>query len=526
VKIQLIRLEEHDDIISARDKLGWGQTGRVVLVWSERGNIRTAGKPSASAVQRTRGIPLTRRIDLVLLQRRAVELGVQLAFVSRNPQVQAHALSLGIPIFNTPREAQNVHWRRPRRRRFAWQRPKIEARRAAFRQQIIHSPLHHPLASPSHLPFLVRALVFIIGMLAVIALSAALLPGAHITLTPAVQTQTITLPVSASNKITAVSLAGEVPTYPITTIVEGQASIATTATTLVPDKFATGYIRLSNLTTETITVPLGTIVTAPFTDTIRFATTQAGIVPAGLGTSMYITVQAMSPGSAANLPAGSLRVIEGPLNFRLAATNIAPTRGGTDRSAPSPDPDDRIRLYNQLVAILRQNALADLEAQLPPGDLLLKPTLSLDEILLKTYDPDNVLPATTLHLTLRMQFHAEKISQADLRQLGTTLLDASLPAGYIPLPDTLEIANISQPQVDRDQTAHWQITARRNLQAHLSKEKAVSLALGLPPQQAIQRLADTLPLASPPQISIDPGWWPRLPFIPLRIYVSAKGIEE
>ena len=526
MKIQLIRLEEHDDIISARDKLGWGQTGRVVLVWPERGNIRTAGKPSTSAERRTRGIPLTRRIDLILLQRRAVELGMQLAFVSRNPQVRAHALSLGIPIFDTPREAQNVRWRRSRRRRFAWQRPKLEMQRAAFRQQMVESPLHHPLAAPSHLPFLVRALLFVIGMLAVIALSAALLPGAQITLTPAIQTQTITLPVSASNKIKAVSLAGEVPTYPITTIVEGQASIATTATTLVPDKFAAGYIRLSNLTTETITVPLGTIITAPFTDTVGFATTQAGIIPAGLGTSVYITIRAMSPGSTANLPAGSLRVIEGSLNFRLAATNIAPTRGGTDRSAPSPDPNDRIRLYNQLVATLRQNALADIEAQLPPGDLLLKPTLSLDEILLKTYDPDNALPASNLRLTLRMQFHAEKIAQADLRQLGTTLLDASLPAGYIPLPDTLEIANQSQPQVDRDQTAHWQITARRNLQAHLSKEKAVSLALGLPPQQAIQRLADTLPLASPPQISIDPGWWPRLPFIPLRIYVSVKGNEE
>jgi hypothetical protein len=402
----------------------------------------------------------------------------------------------------------------------------IEARRAAFRQLIVAKPRHHPLAGPSRLPFLVRALVFTLGMLAVIALSIALLPGAQIILTPAIQTQTITLPVSASSKITAVSLAGEVPTYPVTTIVEGQASIDTTATTLVPDQFATGYVRFTNLTTETITVPLGTIITAPFTDTIRFATTQAGTVPARSGGSIYITIQAMAPGSHANLPAGSIHVIEGPLNFHLATTNIAPTRGGTDRSAPSPDPDDRIRLYNQLVAILRQNALADLEAKLSSGDLLLKSTLTLDDLLLKTYDPDITLPAAHLRLTLRMQFHAEKISGADLRKLGTSLLDASLPAGTNPLPDTLEIVMDSQPQMDWGQIAHWQITARRSLQARLSKEKAVSLVLGLPPEQAIQRLAGSLPLANPPQITIDPGWWPRLPFIPLRITVSAKGVEK
>jgi hypothetical protein len=526
VKIQLIRLEEHDDVISARDKLGWGQTGRVVLVWPECGNLDTAKKLRTRTKPRVKGTPLTRRIDLVLLQRRAIEQGVQLAFVSRNHQVKAHALSLGIPIFNTPRQAQSMRWRRHRRRHFPWQKAEVETRRVAFRQQITESPTHHPLAAPSRLPFLIRALVFTFGMLAVMALSVALLPGAQITLAPAFQTQTISLQVSASRKVNAISLAGEVPTYPITTIVEGQASITATATTLVPDQFATGYVRLTNLTTETITVPLGTIVTAPFTDTIRFATNQVGILPARLNTSIYVTVKAMTPGSAGNLPSGSLRVIEGPLNFRLAATNIAPTHDGTDRSAPSPGPDDRIRLYNQLVASLRQNALADLEAQLAPGDLLLKPTLSLDDTLFKTYEPDGELPAVYLRLTLRMQFHADMISGADLLRLGTTLLDASLPAGYIPLPDTLEMVYLSQPQLDRDETARWQVTTRRNLQAHLSKEKAVSLALGLLPQQAIQRLADSMPLAVPPNISIDPGWWPRLPFIPLRIQVSVKGIED
>jgi hypothetical protein len=519
VKIQLIRLEEHDDIISARDKLGWGQTGRVVLVWPERRKARILGKQQISASQYIYSTPLTRRLDLVLLQRRALELGVQLALVSRDPQVHTHALSLGIPIFNTPREAQNLRWRHQRHRRFAWQKPQIEARRAAFRQQIVDTPLKKPSLAASRLLFFLRALVFTLGMLAVIPIFVALLPGAQITLTPTVQAQTITLTISASKKTTTINLVGEVPTYPITTIVEGQASISTTATTLVPDQFATGYVRFTNLATDTITVPLGTIVTAPLTETIRFATTQAGVVSAGLGSSVYIKVKAMTPGSTSNLPAGSLRVIEGPLNFRLAATNTALTRGGTNRSAPSPGPDDRIRLYNQLVATLRQNALADIEAQLPSGDLLLQHTLSLDDILIRSYDPDSALPAAYLHLTLRIQFHAEKISGVDVRNLGTTLLDASLPSGYIPVPDTLKIDYVTQPQLDRDQVAHWQITARRNLQANLSKEKAVSLVLGLPPQQAIQRLVDSLPLSVPPQILIDPSWWPRLPFIPLRIHV-------
>lgn len=526
MKIQLIRLEEHDDIISARDKLGWGQTGRVVLVWPERAGSTSTDTKSTSGSQRISTTPLTSQLDLVLLKRRALELGVQVAFVSRHPQVRAHARTLGIPVFRTPREAQTLHWRRSRRRRFAWQRRSIEARRIAFRQQIAEFQSHLPLAAHTRLPFLVRAIVFTLGILAILALFTALLPGAHISLTPAIQQQEITFPVSARSDITTINLAGEVPTYPTSTIVEGQATITSTTTTLLPDQFATGSIRFTNLTTETITVPLGTIITTPLPSQIRFATTQMGVISPGPGNSILISIQAVVPGSHANLPAGSIRVLEGSLNYRLTATNTASTRGGTERSAPSPSPEDRIQLYNQLVDILRKNALADLEATMTSGDLLIESTLVLDDQLMKSYEPDGTLPATYLHLTLRMQFSAQKISGADLRQLGMNILNANLPEAYSPLPDTLEININSQPQLDREQVAHWQVTARQKLQARLSKEEAVNLTLGLPYQEAIQRLTSTLPLANSPQITIDPQWWPRIPFIPLRISVSAGGVDE
>jgi hypothetical protein len=527
VKIQLIRLEEHDDIVSASDKLGWAQTGRVVIIWPVKAR-RTARGLRSMAERRTPAVPLTRRLDLILLQRRAQELGVQMAFVSRHPQVRILAQTLGIPVFKTTRDAQTLSWRPARggrgtrRRRFVWLRKDSQERRASFRQQLAADPHRHPLAIP-HPPLLVRALFFTLGMAAVITLLLALLPGARITLTPAMQLQTISLPVSASAQVASVSLAGEVPIYPLTTIVEGQASIAASATTLVPDQFASGYVRFTNLTTETITVPLGTIVTAPLTDTIRFTTTRPGVVPGGPGSSIFITVMAANPGVSANLPPNSIHVIEGALNFRLAVANIAATHGGTDRTAPSPAPADRIRVYNQLVDVLRQNALTDLEAQLSAGDILLRSTLALDEVLVKSYAPDGGMPSAELTLTLRMQFHAQTISGADLRKLGDALLNVSLPPGYTPLPDTLEIVINSQPQIDRNQIAHWQITARRSLQARLSKEKAVSLALGQPPEQAMQRLSGALPLAAPPEISIQPGWWPRIPFIPLRIFVSDEG---
>ena len=35
MKEQILHLDAHDDFISARDKMGWAQTGRVLLVWPD-----------------------------------------------------------------------------------------------------------------------------------------------------------------------------------------------------------------------------------------------------------------------------------------------------------------------------------------------------------------------------------------------------------------------------------------------------------------------------------------------------------
>ena len=63
MKTQILQLESHDDAISTRDKMGWGQTRRVLLIWPARGRV------------------LTRQLDLILLLRHSLTLGVQLALV-------------------------------------------------------------------------------------------------------------------------------------------------------------------------------------------------------------------------------------------------------------------------------------------------------------------------------------------------------------------------------------------------------------------------------------------------------------
>ena len=110
MKTQILQLEAHDDALSARDKLAWGQTGRIVLVWPARGRV------------------LTRRLDLLLLLRQSQSMGIQLALVVSDPDVRYHARQLGISTFNNLRQAQKARWKRPEPRAALRQWEAVEAR--------------------------------------------------------------------------------------------------------------------------------------------------------------------------------------------------------------------------------------------------------------------------------------------------------------------------------------------------------------------------------------------------------------
>jgi hypothetical protein len=84
----------------------------------------------------------------------------------------------------------------------------------------------------------------------------------------------------------------------------------------------------------------------------------------------------------------------------------------------------------------------------------------------------------------------------------------------------LEIEHLTAPTLGENQTYKWEMVARQEIQAQPNEVQTAQLTLGLSPAQAGERLAENLPLATPPEISLTPSWWPRLPIIPFRIHVN------
>jgi hypothetical protein len=206
MKTQLLVLESHDDIISVRDRMSWAKTPRILLVWPKGEKI---------------GL---RPLDLKMLERHARALGATLGLVTRDSHVRREAAALGLPVFESPRAAQQDDWpahfvKLPK----AWrhrktQRLDLRAMRDAAR----------PPEAAWRTSLAVRVGFFALGVLSVLAIAALFFPHAEITLSPESKTQSLTIPVVADPALQSVFIAGNIPAREATREITGSQSIPST----------------------------------------------------------------------------------------------------------------------------------------------------------------------------------------------------------------------------------------------------------------------------------------------------------
>ncbi len=506
MKTHILQLESHDDVISTRDKMGWDQAGRIILVWPEHERI------------------LTRKLDLVLLQRRCYDLGSQMALVTKDPEVRNNAQQLRIAVFKSTLEAQNSRWRPARRRSLRALRPGEPVNLEELKQAAHPQPQSWLLKPAARLGF------FALGVVAFLVIVAVLLPGADISLKPKTQVQETNLDVTADTGVEAVHLSGELPAYTTTVAVEGRQTVSTTGVTLVPEKAATGYVRFTNLTEQLVEIPKGTIIqTIPISGTyISFVTTSAGQVLTGTGQSASLPVRAMFPGTTGNLPSGSLTALEGSLGLQLSVTNPVDTFGGTNRTLAAPAAKDYAQLINKLSTGLAKTALDELKRTLPPDSLVITSTLSLlsEEYSFSPPQPDHSsdkrLPADELTGTAHQVFEITFVAGKDIYDLAEGILNANLPKDVLPVPASLEIQPLSAPVTALDKSIHWRIHTKQSVQANLNVSQVINLVLGRSPVEATRLLKKQMPLESSPTIKLQPPWWPVMPVLSFRINVSIK----
>ena len=496
MKTKIITLESHDDLISVRDRMSWAKTPRILLV---------APKFEKIAL---------RQVDLKVLQRHASSLGAQLGLVTRVRRVRADALELGIPVFESTSEAQRAAWaenppkrltRKPPAKNLREKREQVQIREEAWRA--------HPLT---------RLSAFVVGVASVFAIVALFIPRAQIRLKPIIETQSIVLPVTASESTESVFVTGNIPAREKRIILDGAQTVVVTGEGVVPQSKATGVIEFRNLTPNALTIPAGTIVESAGDALAQFVTLENGIIAAGVGKKLEIPIEAVESGASGNLPADSLIVIRGALGLSLSATNPEPTAGGREQSSVQASDADRARAKELLMQSLDEDARIKFLNDVASGDILFDKTISVSQILLEEFDPPAGAAGTTLTLTMQVEYSARYASASDLTQLASLALDASLPSGFSAASSSVKMESVGLPVLGEDNSARWQLRAERQIIQSVDPLQITSLIRGLNVDEARSRLDESFDWESEPVISMFPTWWKWIPLLPIRIEVVTE----
>jgi hypothetical protein len=500
MKTQIISLQSHDDLVSVRDRMSWAKSPRILLVWPRFERITL------------------RPLDLRLLQHHAAELGADLGLVTRDRTVQRVAQGFAIPVFRTAAKAQRDLWPGRASHGIARRSPSV---RPASELRALRRAIHRngPAWTSS---IYARVAFFLGGVLGVLALAAVFVPRVSIVMSPVTRTQEITLPVETSLAEPSGVVTLSLPARPLRVSVSAERSARITSRAAVPQASAEGIAHFENLTLTPLVIPAGTVVYSVTPEGARYSTLSDIRLDGQVGASADVPIHALDAGEAGNAPADTIQGIEGDLALSASVTNPDPITGGADRSAIVASAADRQQLRRELLGILRGHAVSELHAMTSPGDLLLPDTVKLDKIVAETFEPLPGSPGSTLDLSISAEYNAQFVSRDDLHRFAVASLNSSLPQGFRPLPETVQVQLGQAPTTDAQGRSRFTLNSSWTIARDIDTARANMLVRGLSAAAAAQRLDSAFSLVREPQISLRPAWWPWLPLIPMRITVSVQ----
>ncbi len=503
MKDHILHLHANDDFASARDKIGWAQAERVVLVWPPRGQ------------------PLSRRLDLVLLQRHADRLGARLGFVTDDPFVADLAADLGIPIFSSVEASHLERW--------AYRRPAALPPRPEPPADLAPPP-DSDLAGfvwPGWVYGLLRlepvgrALVFLVALVAVVALALYTLPSATITLAPASQTVRAPIEIVADpSQPQPDAVKRIIPARVVEIRVRTSVSALTSGLQEQPSTRATGAVAFTNRRASPVTIPKGTVVRTTGGATVRFATTQLAITAAEQGGSVTVPIEALDPGPLGNVDAEKINAVDGPIAFDLFVVNPEPTSGGAVLTVAAVTEADQAALREQALDQLRQQALAAMQGQIGENEFLAPDTLRVVGAPQETFSHFVGEKADTLTLDMQATMSATAVNERGAQTVAFRALDDAVAAGAALIAGSETYSRQTTLESDPSGRVTFSVVATGREAPLVDPARVRRLVQGRKPPDARAHLQAAYDLASPPSITFWPDWLGRLPWFAARIQVE------
>jgi len=511
-RAEYLQLAPGDDVNSVRDRLSFIRGKRVLLIWPESGTA------------------LTRKLDLVLVQREARRRAIQLALVTHDAQVVQHAAELGISTFETIGDSERQRWRRGRTRVFTLRHHKPEDEPDPETLMDVASRVRSNQAKPSSLRLLIeRTLILLALMGAILAIAYVVMPSASLTLTLARQSLSVQTILTADPDLSEVDVENRlIPATRLRATVQASGTLPTTGQQSLGDRAAMGIVVFSNKTDQPVEIPANTSLSTSAGSPILFKTIAPATLPGGVDQRVEVAIEALpaSAGDSGNVDAGLINTILGPLDAFASVINLTPTAGGETRTFASVTEDDRERLLAIVRAQLQALAYDEMRANLNPSQLIIIETIRIIEERSDwtTYSHNVGDLSESLSLEMRAVVETLMIDDRFGRQIIFAQLSAQKPANLALRADTFtyERGPVSavDPQGQVSFSASGEVLAIGDINAEALR---ASLA-GRPLSEAGLLIVQNANLAPDvaPQIVINPSWLSHMPLLPFRIQVSIQ----
>jgi hypothetical protein len=510
VKEQIIRLEPHDDIASAREKVGWTQATHVLVVFPDTPNEHI----------------LRRRLDLILLQREATRKRAQLALITRDPVIHETARDLGIASFQSIKASRQQAWRTARAQLTVSRDDQpipLNAEMAELGSRLQHSS--QPVIA--QIPRRIKVMSVVIGVVVLLLVALIIGPSATVHISPAAKQVSVTATIVADPNPDNPEIMLEASTIRARLVgieVAGRTQLNSTGTVEQPSEKARGVALFTNLIPDQVTIPIGTIVRTSAAEPVRFVTLTDATLPGTVGATVEVGIEALDAGFVGNLPSARVNQIEGTLATRLAVTNSQPTRGGDAILVPAISADDYARVRSVLLQELQQRAYAEMQTdpfiKLTDAEFIPLETLAVVLVQSEIYDGYIGQPAAHIALDMQVTVQGVAIDERLARQIVYAQIAEKVGAGYQITPESLIFRRREVTAYDDQHRVTFVMQGAGDVSASISSARVEELIAGRTRSDAAANLASEFPLASPPTFELWPAFWPIISPLRARIYVS------
>ncbi len=458
-------------------------------------------------------------LDYEILLRQVHAQGLEdIAWVIENPDQRPLAREAGFPVFASETEALTY-----REQHDAFPPLRANGLPAApqpkwWAEKPRRPELPLPRPTPRWLQGIkISMLVLVLVILAGVAMVT--VPSAQIVLVPSGVTYTRVVPVSVDPDVDDVDLQrGVVPTRRIGDEFEAQVEVDTTGRGYSFSGNAAGWVLFTNLLGQDYTVPAGTIVrTTAGSYPVRYETTQGITVPAFGQAEAH--VQALEEGPRSNVRAFQINLVEGVAGFALRVTNPAPITGAESETVATVSDADRERAWDLAARQILAMAHEGLQVHLEKSEFLPRQYLTIQAVPKAAYTHLVGEESATLGLSLRLLVSGQAVSARDAQAVAYQKLAASVPEGYALTDARLVYGEAAEEDIGPGLFTFY-VTAQGYASSRVDTEEVQEMIEGQPIKEAMAMLQEEYDLAQPPQIEVEPSWFPFIPFMAIRTEID------